>query len=118
MRGRVSAKIVNCNDDPRVISRKLIRVERDEFIKSYDDVNFCLSSLSAASWGFIARIGIKRVVFGLVTPLDHPPEATFLFYIYIIYSSDRCMRGVGVRWSSGGHETKTITCCPDPRDNN
>ena len=23
---------------------------------------------------FVARIGAKRVVFGLVTPLDHPPD--------------------------------------------
>ena len=35
-----------------------------------------------------ARIGASHVVFGLVTPLDHPPEAPCVFYIYIIYSTD------------------------------
>ena len=42
-------------------------------------------------WYFGARIGTKLIVFGLVTPLDHPPETTQWVtawvecIIYIIY---------------------------------
>ena len=62
------------------------------------------------------------VVFGLGTPLDHPPETTqwvtawagglYILYIYIV----EIRGGLGgvVEW---GHETKNNHNCPDPRDN-
>ena len=45
--------------------------------------------------------GAGSVVFGLVTPLDHPPEATFLFtlYIYIVFPTTHA---VPTGWSRGG----------------
>ena len=78
---------------------------------SYDKFQSLFSKLFAFL-AIVARIGAIGVVFGLVTPLDHPLETPCLFYIYIIYSSHRCMRGVWVRWSSGGHETKIALFAP------
>ena len=61
--------------------------------------------------------GQTGIVFGLGTPLDHPPETTqwvttwvgdlYILYIYIVV-----LWGARVRWSSGGHETKNNTDCP------
>ena len=64
---------------------------------------------------------MRVVVFGLVTPLDHPPETTqwvtaWAGGLYILYINRRA-DGCRVRWSSGGHETKNNNNCPDPRDN-
>ena len=63
---------------------------------------------------------MRVVVFGLVTPLDHPPETTQWvtawaggLYILYIYSSNMGGR-VGGR--VGVHETKNIPICHDPRD--
>ena len=69
---------------------------------------------------FDARIGANMIVFGLGTPLDHPPETTqwvtaWAGGLYILYIYRVVMRGARVRWSSGGHETKNNTFCPDPR---
>ena len=54
---------------------------------------------------FVARIGGRVVVFGLGTPLDHPPETNLMwvggYTILYIYS---------IRWVvEWGHETKTST---------
>ena len=72
-------------------------------------------------WSFLSRgSGAVLIVFGLVTPLDHPPDYTSQhLYIYIIYiirpPCSNPLGGLGgvVEW---GHETKNITVNPDPRD--
>ena len=68
----------------------------------------------------VARIGAHMVVFGLVTPLDHPPETTQWvtawvggLYILYIYRAVLWVVGWVVEW---GHETKNNPICPDPRD--
>ena len=85
MRGRVSAKIVNCAPDPRVNIEVRLDVRGNELYKSYDDViiNF---SHSYFLLNYMTRgSGHIIVVFGLVTPLDHPPETPwFTLYIYNI----------------------------------
>ena len=68
-----------------------------------------------------ARIGKSGDVFGLVTPLDHPPETTQwvtawvggLYILYIYRGDDGVYKG---GWSSGVTRPKTISIFPDPRD--
>ena len=70
---------------------------------------------------FDARIGAKRVVFGLVTPLDHLTLAPLItsLYIYNIYNLPTHAVThwvVSGGWSSGVTRPKTIPPAPDPRD--
>ena len=65
---------------------------------------------------FYARIGENMVVFGLGTPLDHPPETTqwvtaWAGAYYILYINRIKSGGLGgvVEW---GHETKNNTVLP------
>ena len=65
---------------------------------------------------FIARIGINGDVFGLGTPLDHPPETTqwvtaWVGEYYILYINRIKTGGLGgvVEW---GHETKNNHLLP------
>ena len=71
-----------------------------------DDTFICLSIYTTVCLVIVARIGAIMVVFGLGTPLDHPPETTqwvtawggrILYYIYI--EAVRC-QGKVVEWGS------------------
>ena len=66
--------------------------------------------------------GAGGIVFGLVTPLDHPPETTqwvtaWVGEYYILYIK-RIEMVVSGGWSSGVTRPKTITFAPDPRVQN
>ena len=105
VRGR-SAKIENCDNDPRVnrnVSVSCIKLTENIYQLHFITLHFPhILHLALNAW-----IVMRVVVFGLVTPLDHPPETTQWVtawvgdIIYIIYI-ERAMRCQGkvVEWGS------------------
>ena len=75
-------------------------------IVTFTAIFVCMSRGSGAGW----------VVFGLVTPLDHPPEATqwvtaWAGGYYILYIN-RIKQVVSGGWSSGVTRPKTAVVAP------
>ena len=90
VRGR-SAKIENCDNDPRVnrnVSVSCIKLTENIYQLHFITLHFPhILHLALNAW-----IVMRVVVFGLVTPLDHPPRDHPVgycmgggYYIYYIY---------------------------------
>ena len=81
------------------------------FLHNSDNRSLLMGCLSRGS-------GQTGIVFGLGTPLDHPPETTQWVTAWVAKSTilyinrSDLLWGARVRWSSGGHETKNNTDCP------